>query len=177
MSDDDTPWLSCEEARGWVHLVGALMALPPTIDAQLKQDAGLNFFEYSILAELSMSPGRTRQMHLLAQLANGSQSRLSHAVRRLEKFGWVQRRACPTENRAVEAVLTDSGMAKVVETAPGHVREVRRTVIDVLSPQELEQLGQICRKVLAATSPQTLDVIDHAPPPSDGQCGEVGSRP
>jgi DNA-binding MarR family transcriptional regulator len=159
---EQTPWLSREELEAWMSLTAVLMTLPGAIDVQLKRDAGLNFFEYSILAGLSRAPGRARQLTALAHLASGSLSRVSHAVTRLEQQGWVRRRACCGEVRAVEAVLTDAGMAKLTEAAPDHVHEARRLVVDVLSPTQLDQLRRICRKLVSSASPPTLRFLDEA---------------
>jgi hypothetical protein len=41
-------------------------------------------------------------------------------------------------------VLTEAGHAKVVQTAPGHVEEVRSLVFDVLTPEQVGQLDAIC---------------------------------
>src|SRR4051812_6532823 len=81
----EVPWLAGDERHAWIALTAVLMTLPPAIDAQLKRDAGINFFEYSILSSLSQAPGRTVRMSELAHLAAGSLSRLSHAVSRLER--------------------------------------------------------------------------------------------
>ena len=159
---DDTPWLSGDEIVAWVHLTAMMMSLPPAIDAQLKRDAGINFFEYTILTGLSQAPGRALQLTTLAGYASGSLSRLSHALTRLERQGWVTRRTCTREARASEAVLTDAGMAKLVATAPGHVREVRRLVIDVLTPDELTQLRAIARRLVDTASPRTAAILDDA---------------
>ncbi|MEU4625790.1 MarR family transcriptional regulator [Actinoplanes sp. NPDC023801] len=156
MSDPtDVPWLSDDEQRAWMALTAVLMSLPAAIDAQLKRDAGINFFEYAILSSLSQAPGRAVRMGNLAHLAAGSPSRLSHAVSRLEKHGWVSRRTTvdATETRSVEAVLTDAGMAVVVAAAPDHVREARRLVFDAITPEQVPQLAAIGRQVLAATAP------------------------
>ena len=157
----DTPWLSNEELDTWVSLTSLLVALPQAIDRQLKRDSGLNFFEYSIMSGLSREKGRAMQLSTLAHLAAGSLSRISHAVSRLEQQGWVQRRACSGEARAVEAVLTDAGLAKLVDAAPAHVREARRLVIDVLNPAEREQLTTICGKLVHTASPDTAGLLDH----------------
>ena len=61
------------------------------------------------LFRLSEAPERTLRMSDLAILANGSLSRLSHVVTRLERRGWVRREACPGDGRYTNAVLT--GMA------------------------------------------------------------------
>jgi len=158
---DDVPWLSPEELRSWIALSVLLEALPASIDAQLKRDAGLNSFEYQVMAGLSDAPGHAIRMSALAAFASGSPSRLSHAVGRLEKQGFVVRRTPADDPRAVEAVLTPAGMAKMKQCAPGHVREVRRLVVDVLTPTQMDQLGRIARKILAVAAPQTADILAH----------------
>ena len=45
----------------------------------------------------------------LAQAVKITRSRLSHAVARLEKNGWVRREDCPSDKRGQNAVLTDEG--------------------------------------------------------------------
>jgi DNA-binding MarR family transcriptional regulator len=166
---EDTPWLATDELEAWASLASLLVALPQAIDRQLKRDSGLNFFEYSILSGLSREPGRAMQLSVLAALSAGSLSRISHAVSRLEQQGWVRRRACdtetrdsPTEARGVHAVLTDAGMAKLVEAAPAHVREARRLVVDALDPAELTQLKDICAKLVATASPATACLLARA---------------
>ncbi|GAB3258184.1 MarR family winged helix-turn-helix transcriptional regulator [Kineosporia babensis] len=157
---EDTPWLSQAQLYNWMHLTGALTALPSAIETQLKRDSGLNFFEYSVLSGLSGAPGRAMKMSSLATCALGSPSRLSHAVTRLERAGWVERRNCTHSTRAVEAVLTDAGYAKVVQAAPAHAREARRLVADVLTEEEFDQLRRSLRKILRVAAPETLDLID-----------------
>src|SRR5690348_3099689 len=101
----DVPWLSDDERHAWMAFSAMLMTVPPAIDGQLKRDAGINFFEYSILTSLSESPDHTVRMSTLAHLAGGSLSRLSHAVSRLERQGWVRRRPSETEARCIMAEL------------------------------------------------------------------------
>ncbi|MFC7535489.1 MarR family winged helix-turn-helix transcriptional regulator [Actinoplanes sp. GCM10030250] len=154
MSDHtDVPWLSDSERHAWVAFSSMLMMVPPAIDAQLKRDSGINFFEYSILASLSNAPDHTVRMSTLADLAYGSLSRLSHAVSRLERQGWVRRRAADNEPRCILAVLTDEGMNALVEAAPNHVREVRRMIFDALTPEQVGQLESIGRQLLLAAAP------------------------
>jgi DNA-binding MarR family transcriptional regulator len=157
---DDVPWLSEGELRSWMTLMAMTQTLPAALDAQLKREAGINAFEYHILAALSESPDRTLRMSQLAAIAVGSLSRLSHAVGRLEKAGWVVRQPCSDDGRHTEAHLTSAGMRKVRQTAPNHVREARRLVLDVLTPDQVDQLAAIARAVVATTSPQVLPLLD-----------------
>ncbi|GGN42896.1 DNA-binding MarR family transcriptional regulator [Actinoplanes campanulatus] len=155
MSDPTSaPWLSDDEQRAWMALTTVLTTVPAAIDAQLKRDSGFNFFEFTILSSLTQAPGRALRMNSLAHLACASPSRLSHAVSRLEKHDWVTRRTTDSPvGRWVEAVLTDAGATAVAAAAPAHVREVRRLVFDVLTPEQVEQLTQIGYQLLRAAAP------------------------
>src|ERR1700722_8227222 len=93
-AEQGTRWLSPEQLVEWKSLMGLLMIVPASLDAQLKQDAGLNLFEYHILVELAEVPERLRVMSELATQTRGSLSRLSHAVSRLEAAGGGGRRSC-----------------------------------------------------------------------------------
>ncbi|MER7891586.1 MarR family transcriptional regulator [Micromonospora sp. NPDC094482] len=146
-------WLDAEERQTWLALVSVLIRLPAALDAQLQRDAGISHFEYQVLAGLSESPDRTLRMSELAVLAEGSLSRLSQVVGRLERRGWVRRTPDPTDGRYTLAVLTEQGWAKVIETAPGHVAEVRRLAVDPLTRAQQRQLREIGRRIGRAVDP------------------------
>ncbi|WP_370615539.1 MarR family winged helix-turn-helix transcriptional regulator [Mumia sp. Pv 4-285] len=157
--DADVAWLTSPQLKDWASLMAMLTTLPPALDAQLKRDAGLNLFEYHVLVQLAESPSGMVAMSDLALLSQGSVSRLSHAVGRLERAGLVRRGACHEAGRRTGAVLTDAGREKLEMAAPGHVREVRRLVVDALHPAQLEALGDAARAVVAATAPDVAEVI------------------
>jgi DNA-binding MarR family transcriptional regulator len=164
-AEQGTRWLSPEQLGEWKSLMGLLMIVPASLDAQLKQDAGLNLFEYHILVELAEAPERTRVMSELAGQTRGSLSRLSHAVSRLEAAGWVVRRSCGGAGRRTEAILTAAGWRKLRQAAPGHVREARRLVIDALTAEQLEGLGEAARCVLAVARPEIAATLTGSEPP------------
>jgi DNA-binding MarR family transcriptional regulator len=144
---EEPRWLSTEEQQTWFALTGVLTWLPDAVDAQLQRDAGISHFEYQVMAMLSLSPQRTRRMSEVAALANGALPRLSRTVDRLDKRGWVIRRPDPVDGRATLAVLTEAGWEKVVATAPGHVAEVRRLIIDPLTRAQVRQLHEIATRI------------------------------
>ena len=148
-----TPWLTPTEGAAWWPLSGLISKLPAALEQQLQRDAGISHFEYIVLSQLSTAPGRTLRMSDLAELANGSLSRLSHAIKRLEHRGWVHREPCPENGRYINAILSDDGHAKVTATAPGHVRAVRELVIDALSPAQLHQLRDIGELIMQRIEP------------------------
>ncbi|MET1132671.1 MAG: MarR family transcriptional regulator [Aeromicrobium sp.] len=157
-TETDVPWLTDDQQQQWRALFEMLATLPTAIDAQLKREAGVNSYEYQVLASLSQSPDHTIGLSVLAEEARGSLSRLSHALTRLEKSGWVER--CPASEpggRRMQARLTDSGLAKIEAIAPGHVREVRRLVIDVLTDDQLTALGEAARVIAAVAQEGTAE--------------------
>lgn len=102
---------------------------------------------YEVLSLLSESSALTLQMSELAVGTNASLSRLSHVASRLERRGWITRQACPGDGRASQAVLTQAGLARIVEAAPHHVRAVRELVIDALTPTQLRQLAAAAARI------------------------------
>ena len=154
MKDAGEPrWLNDGERQAWLTLGSLLVQLGPVLDAQLRRDAGMTHFEYTVMSVLSEAADRTRRMSELAALADGSLSRLSQVVARLEKKGWVRRSPDPNDGRYTLATLTDAGWQKVVETAPGHVEEVRRVVLDPLTRTQVQQLTHIGQRILRVVVP------------------------
>ncbi len=153
MAAQEVRWLTTDEMDSWLALASVLIKLPNALDAQLQRDAGISHFEYMVLAMLSEAPERTLRMSDLAVFANGSLSRLSHVVSRLEKLNWVRRAPDPGDGRYTLAILTNDGWEKVLETAPGHVEAVRSYVFDPLTAAQARQLRDIGRRMVKAIDP------------------------
>jgi len=147
------PWLDADERQVWLSLCRLTTKLPSALDNQLERDADLNYFEYLVMAVLSEREDRTLRMSQLAALTNASLSRLSHVAKRLESRGYVTREPDPDDGRYTKAILTECGMTKVEESAPGHVRVVRDLVIDALSPVQLRQLHEAIEAINARVDP------------------------
>ncbi len=151
--DSEPRWLDPAEREMWVRLVGLTILLPGAVEAQLKRDAGISFFEYHVLAMLSEAENRTRLMSDLAFWSNSSLSRLSHVVKRLESHGWVRREVCAADRRATNAILTDAGFAHLEAHAPAHVAEVRRLVFDQLREGDVAALSAALGRILEGVDP------------------------
>jgi DNA-binding MarR family transcriptional regulator len=141
-------WLTEDQQRTWRSLLLMTQLLDEALDRQLQADSGMAHSHYGILVALSEAEGRSLRMSDLAAALRYSQSRLTHAVARLERDGWVRREPCATDRRGLNAVLTDEGLVALQAAAPGHVREVRALVFDRLSPDQVEQLHAISDALL-----------------------------
>jgi DNA-binding MarR family transcriptional regulator len=151
-------WLDDREQRAWRAFIAAQRVVNSQIEQQLQRDAGIPHTYFEILVRLADAEQGRLRMSELALSTLGSRSRLSHAVARLERRGWVRREGIETDRRGQVAIITDEGRQKLTETAPGHVETVRQTVFDALSPEQVEHLYDVCA-ALARHSGGTYDSL------------------
>src|SRR5699024_774549 len=96
-----------------------------------------------------------------AARTNATLPRLSHVVKRLEERGLVRRFPCPEDGRVTNAQLTEEGWDKVVSAAPGHVANVRSSVIDALDAEQVGQLASIAEAILSRVDPEGVVMAPH----------------
>src|SRR5579862_9785664 len=149
-------WLDDREQRAWRAYILMSRLLDEALDRQLQRDSGLAHTHYGILVALSEAPDHTLRMSDLASLQRFSQSRLTHAIARLERDGYVERRQCHSDRRGQFAVLTPTGLATIRAAAPGHVAEVRAKVFDRLSPAQVDALHDVCETLLEGLDPPAV---------------------
>lgn len=147
-AESQTRWLNDEEKDTFFTLMALIIEVDRSLDKQLNQNAGLSHFGYTALARLSEAENRQLRMSELASTANGSLSRLSQVIAKLEKKGWVTRSADPDDGRYTVATLTDAGYDKVVATAPGHVDQVQKVLFDPLTKSQVQQVHTIGQRIL-----------------------------
>ncbi|MEV0924638.1 MarR family transcriptional regulator [Streptomyces spongiicola] len=150
-------WLTAEEQRVWRSYLHATTLLEDSLDRQMQRDAGMPHVYYGLLVQLAEAPCRRLRMTELAKHAKITRSRLSHAIARLEKNGWVRREDCPNDRRGQNACLTDEGFEVLGKAAAGHVSAVRQALFDRLSAEQVRQLGEITRIVSEGLQPDGTD--------------------
>lgn len=154
-----TRWLSEGQQRDWRAFLSVLNILPLQFSKVLQENFGLSLSDYEILVRLSESEDRALRMSELAAATLASRSRLSHQVDRLERAGYVSRRACLDDRRGAWAEMTDAGWELLVKAAPLHVESVREHLVDVLTDEEFQILGKISNKVLDQVTPEFKNKI------------------
>lgn len=150
---DEPQWLTEEEQSVWRAYLHASTLLDDYLDRQLQRDAGMPHMYYGLLASLGEAPQRRLRMTQLAMKSKITRSRLSHAIARLEKNGWVRREDCPSDKRGQFAVLTDGGLDVLQRVAPGHVEAVRTALFERLTPEQTKALGEILTIVAEGLQP------------------------
>lgn len=151
--NDRVRWLTDSEQQVWRDYLAATSMLSAHLEHRLQEEAGMPHAYYAVLVELSEAPEQTLRMSELAERARFSRSRLSHAVAKMENGGWVVRNSCPTDRRGAFVTLTEAGMAKLKAAAPGHVEGVREALFDVLTDDQVTQLGLISKAIVANLGP------------------------
>lgn len=149
MTNTEPRWLTPEEQEIWRKWLAANSLLDVRLAADLRPFA-LDLSEYEVLVCLSEAPDRCLRMSDLAEAANQSRSRLTHTVGRMERRGLITRQATQHDRRGVTACLTDDGFRLLEAAAPGHVRAVRRWLVDVMTPEEYRGLGVAVTRILDA---------------------------
>ena len=150
---NETRWLDAQEQQVWAQLSTMILRLQPVLSAQLQREFGISQFEYLILARLSEAPGSKLRMSVLATITGSSLPRLSQAVGRLEKRGWMSRQPDAEDSRYTLAVLNRAGLRQLKAAAPSHVEAVREFVFDRLTRVQAKQLGAICQRILDGLPP------------------------
>ena len=149
MADFQPRWLSADEQRAWRAFLAATQTLFSAVETQLQRASGIPLGYYEILVRLSEAEDRSLRMSKLAEVSTSSKSRLSHAVARLEERGWVERLDCETDRRGQVARLTDAGFKVLAAAAPAHVEQVRLSLFDRLSAEQVTQLAAIGTAIAA----------------------------
>lgn len=144
----DDLWLSDDQQRVWRAWLLGVARIDNYLDADLRRH-GLDLAEYEILVSLSEAEERRMRMSELAEKVHQSRSRLTHAIARMEKSGWVERQAATEDRRGVVARLTDKGFGLLENAAPSHVAAVRRILVDAADPADYAAMGRVMDAVLS----------------------------
>lgn len=142
--------LTAYEAETWARMWSCHMQLPCVLDATLKRDADVTYFEFQAMLKISENPNASRRMTDLSEATSMSLSHLSRVITRLEKKGFVARIPDPNDGRATFAALTPAGQRAVQAGHPGYIAELRRIFFDNLSDDELEVFSTALSRINSA---------------------------
>jgi DNA-binding MarR family transcriptional regulator len=142
--------LTDAELAAWKGFVRVYRAMSRTLDAELEAAHGLSLSSFEVLKSLRFSPEGRLRMADLAEHALLSRSGMTRLVDRLERQGLLSRCQCSDDARGCFAVLSPSGAALVDRARNTHLEAVRSRFLSHTSPDELERLGAIFERMLAA---------------------------
>ncbi len=141
-------WLNDTQQQAWQGLLVVFLRAMPEVERTFKANQ-LLAVQYGILVALADAPAQTLRLTELADLANTSQSRLTHRLRDLVSRGDVEITKDPQDRRAKNATLTKSGKQRLEAVAPQHVEDIQRLLFDPLSPQQTTALSNALSTIAA----------------------------
>lgn len=109
--------------------------------------------EFEVLMRLARSPGNKLRMTDLAAQTSLSTSGVTRVVDRMERDGFVTRRACPNDRRSLHAVITQAGFTRLDEILPGHLALIEQWFTGQLTPEQLADVLDALRKIRDAVNP------------------------
>jgi DNA-binding MarR family transcriptional regulator len=132
-------------------LLGAHATLTRELSATLLASHGLTINDYGCLLLLSRADENGMRRIDLANDLQLSPSGITRLLDRLEDQGLVGKGECKSDARVSYAILTEAGLAKLKEAAPGHVEDIDRRLGSVLSEEEVETLATLLAKLTDST--------------------------
>ncbi len=141
-------WLDPTEDRAWRGFRRLFTLLEARLSRDLAEDSELSMADYTVLSNLVEAEGRRWRVSALAERMQWSQSRLSHQLRRMEERGLVSRERAEDDGRGAVVTLTKPGLRSIAAATPGHLRAVRKHMIDRLTPEQLQTLADIAEAVV-----------------------------
>jgi DNA-binding MarR family transcriptional regulator len=130
----------------WKSMLRAHATLVRQLEMELERETGLALADFDVLAQLANANGELR-MTELANRALISRSGMTRRIARLVGQGLVRRDDADGDGRGVVVALTDAGVARLIETAPIHVRGIADYFVSRLADEELAVLERALDKV------------------------------
>ena len=127
----------------FTRLLDARANLISDLNASLVAQHGLTLNDYGALLLLSRAGEEGMRRIDLAHELQLSPSGITRLLERLMDQGLVGRGACKEDARVSYAVLTDAGLTKLNECAPGHIADIESRLGAVLDEAEMNTLAEL----------------------------------
>ncbi|MBN4047421.1 MarR family transcriptional regulator [Acidimicrobiaceae bacterium AH-315-P05] len=142
-------WLNATQQQAWQGLLVIFLRAMPELERTFKANELLGV-QYGILVALAEEPNSTLRLTDLADLANTSQSRLTHRLRNLVSRGDIEITEDSQDRRAKNATLTKAGKRRLDAVAPKHVEDVKRLIFDHLNQDQTVALADALSTIAAS---------------------------
>ncbi|MEN8651492.1 MarR family transcriptional regulator [Streptomyces sp. 21So2-11] len=142
-----TPSLDPEQLAAYFALMEVSTLLQHAVDQQLREDGGLSYTQFQILATLGENPDGRQRMTDIADRLVHSRSGLTYQVTQLAKAGLVTRAPSSDDERSITVALTPDGRARLGQVMPGHEELVQRLLLAPLARPDITTLSDTLGRV------------------------------
>lgn len=141
----------CPSGDEKVQLFGLLLEtnarLSRSLGLELESSCDLPLPWFDVLLQLRRSPSGLLKMNEIADAIVHSTGGTTRLIDRLEEAGFVERRNCPSDRRAIHVAITDKGNAKLDEALNVHLGYLDHNVATRLSSDERRTLAELLTKL------------------------------
>jgi DNA-binding MarR family transcriptional regulator len=132
--------------EAWESLFRAQVSVLRQLTAEFPS-AEISFTEYDVLLNLSRAPERRMRIRDLIPHLLLSQPSVSRLIDRLAARGLVEKLPDENDARGTIVALTQEGWELFRRVAVVHAESIAKRVGGSLSPAELAQLTELCRRL------------------------------
>jgi DNA-binding MarR family transcriptional regulator len=150
--------LSDRQFEAWKAFLWAYAAVLRVLDDELEAEQGIPLTYFDVLIQLWRAGGRLR-MSDLADAVLLSRSGITRLVDRMGRDGLVRREPCPTDRRALYAVLTPEGKKALQKALPVHLRGIAEHFGRHLSDREAKTLSDALGRLVPSRDDITLSEL------------------
>jgi DNA-binding MarR family transcriptional regulator len=143
----DTPPLDPEQLAAYFALMEVSSVLQHAVEQQLRDEGGLSYIQFQILAVLGEDPGGYRRMTDIADRLVHSRSGVTYQVAQLAKAGLVTRTPSSDDERSIIVAATEQGRALLGQVLPGHVELVQQILLAPLARTDIAVLSEVLGRV------------------------------
>lgn len=147
----DTP--SETTIRAWARLMKAQQIALASIERQLKAAGLPPLVWYDVLLEVERAGGSGLRPFELERAMLLAQYNLSRLIDRIERVGYVERRACEDDGRGQMIAITERGKALRRAMWPVYARAIEAAIGRPLSSQQAATLGDLLGLLIERPSP------------------------
>lgn len=138
--------------HSWGALLRTHAALVPILDRELQAAVGMPLAWYDVLLELANAPNRQLQMSDLGERVTLSRTRVSRLVDEMQRAGYVEKQAHPSDRRSVYAKMTSIGRKQFRAAAPVYARGIHEHFVSHLRPSEITAIATGLQRVARAAA-------------------------
>ena len=131
----------------FASLAAAYSTLTRELSASLVAQHGLTINDYGCLLLLSRAGEEGMRRIDLANELRLSPSGITRLLDRLEDQDLVGKGACKEDARVSYAILTEDGLTKLRQAAPGHIEDIESQLADVLDEDEMRTLSELLGRI------------------------------
>ena len=137
----------------WRAFLIAHARITRRLDEELRAEHDLSLAEYDALLTIADAPERRIRMRQLADRVILSKSGVTRLIDRLVLDGLVERRACASDARGAEAVLTAEGLERPRRASRTHLRGIEEHFLAAVDDADLSAIERSMHAVADNAGP------------------------